>query len=62
MLPYEKEKQGWAKQYSRCLQGRFNRWQKLSGIDGDEYRRYLAKDLCVYYDDPLLKSLIESIC
>ena len=55
------DKQKWAEQYARCIEKRFEQWQKPLGIDGDEYLKYLTKDLIDYCDDPLLKSLIESI-
>lgn len=55
------DKQKWAEQCARCIEQRFERWQKPLGIDGDEYLKYLTKDLINCCDDPLLKSLIESI-
>ncbi|MHC4736319.1 MAG: hypothetical protein ACYTDW_17955 [Planctomycetota bacterium] len=35
--------------------------QIQSCIDGEEYRKYLTEELLGYCDEPLLKSLIESI-
>jgi hypothetical protein len=31
------------------------------GIDGQAYQKHLEKELTAYWDDPLLKTLIESI-
>lgn len=58
---FEKEKQKWAEEHARQLQHLFEKWQKPLGIDGEEYRKYLAEDLLDCCDEPLLKSLIDSI-
>ncbi len=56
------EKQKWVEEHARQLQHVFEQWQKPLGIDGEEYRKYLTEELVHYYcDEPLLKSLIESI-
>ena len=55
------DKQKWAEQCARRIERRFEQWQKPLGIDGDEYLRYLTKDLLDCCDDPLMKSLMESI-
>jgi hypothetical protein len=55
------EKEEWADKHARCIQRRFERWQKPLGIDSREYLRYLRKDLVDLCEDPLKKSLIESI-
>ena len=52
---------GWAEERARRLQHLFEQWQKPLGIDGKEYRKYLTEELLGYCDEPLLKSLIESI-
>jgi hypothetical protein len=59
MLPMEKEE--WAERHARRIQQRFEQWQKPLGIDGQEYLKYLTKDLAKCCDEPLRKSLIESI-
>ncbi|MHC4546241.1 MAG: hypothetical protein ACYSYL_17290 [Planctomycetota bacterium] len=43
------------------MQHLFEQWQKPLCIDGEEYRKYLTEELLGYCDEPLLKSLIESI-
>jgi len=57
----EEEKQRWVEDHSRRLQHLFEQWQKPFGIDGEEYRKHLIEELVNYCDEPLLKSLIESI-
>ena len=57
----EKEKQKWIEEHARRLQHLFEQWQKPLFIDGEEYREYLTEELLGYCDEPLLKSLIESI-
>ena len=61
MLASEKEKQRWAEEHARRLQHLFEQWQKPLSIDGKGYRKYLTEELVDYCDEPLLKSLIESI-
>ena len=51
----------WAEQHARQVQQLFQQWQHQIGIDGQEYRKHLAEELADYWEDPLLKSLIESI-
>ncbi len=57
----EQEKQRWAEEHARRLQHLFEQWQKPLSINGKEYRKYLMEELVNYCDEPLLKSLIESI-
>ena len=57
----EEEKQRWVEEHARRLQQLFEKWQKPLCIDGEEYRKYLNEELPGYCDEPLLKSLIESI-
>jgi hypothetical protein len=57
----QKEKEEWVDKHARCIQRRFEQWQKPLGIDSREYLRYLRKDLVDLCEDPLKKSLIESI-
>ena len=57
----DSQKQGWAKKHAGKLETRFKQWQKPLGIDGEEYLKYLAKELEDCYDNPLQRSLIESI-
>jgi hypothetical protein len=55
------EKKRWVEAHARSLQKLFEQWQKPLCIDGEEYRKYLTEELLGYCDEPLLKSLIESI-
>ena len=57
----EEEKQRGVEEHARRLQQLFEKWQKPLCIDGEEYRKYLNEELSGYCDEPLLKSLIESI-
>ncbi len=57
----EQEKQRWVEEHAQRLQRLFEQWQKPLSIDGKEYRKYLTEELVNYCDEPLLKSLIESI-
>ncbi|MHC4363193.1 MAG: hypothetical protein ACYSTZ_10220 [Planctomycetota bacterium] len=59
--PNEKEKQTWAEEHARRLQRQFEQWQKPLGIDGREYQRFLSEELYDCYNEPLRKSLVESI-
>jgi len=56
------EKQRWAEEHARRIELKFEQWQEPLDIDGTEYVRYLADDLLECFDEPLMKSLIESIC
>lgn len=56
------EKEQWADKYAHRIEHRFERWQKPLGIDGNDYLGHLKRDLMVCCDDPLRKSLVESIC
>jgi len=57
----EQKKKEWAEEHSIRLQGLFEQWQKPLGISGQEYRRYAKDELSDCYEDPILRSLIESI-
>ena len=57
----EEDKEKWVEEHARRLQHLFEQWQKPLSIDGKEYRKYLTEELVNYCDEPLLKSLIESI-
>lgn len=57
----EKEKQRWVEEHARRLQHLFEQWQKPLGIDGEKYYKHLVKDLADHCNEPLMKSLIESI-
>lgn len=57
----EEDKEKWAEEHARRLNSMFERWQKPLGIDGEDYRRYLKKELADCCDKPLMKSLIELI-
>ncbi len=51
----------WLEKHAHQVQQTFQQWQGSIGIDGQEYRKHLEKELAVYWNDPLLKTLIESI-
>ncbi len=55
------QKQEWAQEHARRIQKRFEQWQQPLGIDGREYVKYLSLELENCCDNPLLKSLIESM-
>ena len=55
------ERQKWAKEHAHRLQRLFEQWQEPLGICDDEYGKYLEEDLLDCCNDPLLKSLIDSI-
>ena len=57
----QKEKEEWADEHARRIQQQFEQWQKPFGIDSAEYFRYLRRELLDSCEDPLKKSLIESI-
>jgi hypothetical protein len=59
MVP--RQKQEWAKKHASRIQHRFEEWQRPLGIDGREYLKYLTQELTQCCDEPLRKSLIESI-
>jgi hypothetical protein len=51
----------WIEKYVDEMQKLFHQWQKPVGIDSRAYRQHLEKELANYWQDPLLKTLIESI-
>jgi hypothetical protein len=55
------EKQKWVEENSLRLQHLFEQWQKPLGINGNQYQKYLKDELPNYCDEPLLRSLIDSI-
>lgn len=57
----EQDKEKWVEEQVSRLQHLFEQWQKPLGIDGKEYRKYLTEELLNCCDEPLLKSLMESI-
>ncbi len=57
----KKEKEDWAEKHARRIQQRFEQWQKPLGIDSEEYLRYLREELVDFCENPLKKSLIETI-
>ena len=57
----DEEKQRWVEEHARSLQHLFEQWQKPLGIDGEKYRKHLTRELVNHCDEPLMKSLIESI-
>jgi hypothetical protein len=56
-----KSRDQWAEQHARQVQQLFQQWQHPIGIDGQAYQKHLETELTAYWDDPLLKTLIESI-
>ena len=56
-----KSRDQWIEQHARQVQQLFQQWQHPIGIDGQEYQKHLEKELATYWDDPLLRTLIESI-
>ena len=56
-----KSRDQWIEQHARQVQQLFQQWQHPIGISGQEYQKHLEKELATYWDDPLLKTLIESI-
>ena len=61
MSSKEEEKREWARKYAFRIEHRFEQWQKPIGIDGTEYLHSLTEELVDICDNPLRKSLIESI-
>ncbi|MHC4265740.1 MAG: hypothetical protein ACYSUK_07395 [Planctomycetota bacterium] len=57
----KQEKQKWVEENARRLQHLFEQWQTPLGINGGQYQKYLTDELNDYCDDPLLRSLIDSI-
>jgi len=55
------EKQEWVRIHALRIEELFEQWQKPLGIDGTDYSRALIKELSNCCDEPLRKSLIESI-
>ena len=51
----------WVEKHVLQFQYIFKKWQKPIGIDEQAYREHLEKELAAYWQDPLLKSLIETI-
>ena len=59
MLANEK-KQKWAEEYASRIGQRFEQWQVALDIGGDEYVKYLTKQLIDCCDKPVWHCLIES--
>ena len=57
----EQDKEKWVEEYAHRLQHLFEQWQKPLGIKGEQYYKHLTEELPNLCDDPLMKSLIESI-
>jgi phage host-nuclease inhibitor protein Gam len=57
----DQKKKEWAEEHAKRLQGLFEQWQKPLGINGQEFCRYSKDELSECYEDPILRSLIESI-
>ena len=57
----EEDKEKWVEDHVCRLQHLFEQWQKPLGIDDEGFRKYLTEELTNCCDEPLLKSLMESI-
>ena len=57
----KQDKQEWAEFHARQLAVVFKKWQDLHQIDNTDYTNFLNHELVDSYEDPLRKSLIESI-
>ena len=51
----------WIEEHVRHFQQIFKQWQQPIGIDEQAYRKHLEKELADCWEDPLLKTLIETI-
>jgi len=58
----ENERQKWAEECAYRLKELFEPWLKAHDVEGKEFYEYEMNELLDYYDDPLRKSLIESLC
>jgi len=54
-------KEKWVEEHARRMQKRFEQWQKPLGISGDEYCDFLREQLTETAEDPLIRSLIETV-
>ena len=54
-------KNKWVKKHAQNLQQIYKQWQQPLGIDSQDYLTHLEQELAEYWEDPLLKSLMESI-
>jgi hypothetical protein len=61
MASSEEQKEEWAQIHALRIKNLFEQWQKPLGIDGTDYSEALTKELSKCCDEPLRKSLIESI-
>ena len=61
MLSSEQDKQAWAEFHARQFSQLFRQWQGQYAIDNKDYERSLRCELMDSHDDPIRKSLIESI-
>ena len=61
MASSEEKKEEWAQIHALRIERLFEQWQKPLGIDGKDYSEALIKELSNCCDEPLVKSLIESI-
>ena len=61
MSSREKEKKEWAHIHALRIESLFEKWQRPLGINGKAYSNALAKELPDVCDEPLRKSLIESM-
>ena len=60
MAPNE-DKNEWARTHALRIEHLFEQWQRPLGIDGRDYYKALIKEMSNCCEEPLRKSLIESI-
>ena len=61
MLSSKQDKEQWIESHARQFSRLFRQWQGQFEIDNKDYERSLRRELVDSHDDPLRKSLIESI-
>jgi len=57
----ERQKREWAQLHAQRLNLLFEKWQQPLGIESDAYCDQLLEELLEACDDPLRKSLIETL-
>ncbi len=57
----ERQKREWAQLHAQRLNCLFEKWQQPLGIDSEPYCDRLLEELLDACDDPLRKSLIETL-
>jgi RNA polymerase-binding transcription factor DksA len=57
----EEDRQRWAEEHAFRFQRLFEQWQEPFGIDSGGYYQYAKEEFLGHYNDPLRKSLVETI-